>query len=315
MTVSAVQPRGWNNPWGVEIKHEEAKVEGGAWHFSPVIRDWSDTAKLSWPAHEIDEAATAANVQKLGDAIGDLVPIHCERGPLCQGFMGDISMMLAQMRGLEQVMMDMCESPDELHQLLGWMRDGILANQAAAEAAGDMALTSQQNQCLTYCRELPRPQANSCGATRRQLWAYCAAQEFTGVSPAMHEEFLLRYQKPIIEQWGLSAYGCCEDLTTKIGILRQVKNLRIIAVSPRADLRRCVEQIGTDYVISWRPNPTDMVSYGFDEARIRRILREGLTVARGCHLHLNLKDIYTLEGDPGRLARWVKIAREAIASV
>jgi hypothetical protein len=224
--------------------------------------------------------------------------------------MADISTHIAQLRGLEQLMMDMYESPAELHKLLAWMSAGILANQAATEAAGDISLTSGQNQCLTYCRELPRPQPNVTGISRKQLWAFCAAQEFTGISPAMHDEFLIRYQKPIVEQWGLSAYGCCEDLTTKIDMLRQIKNLRIIAVTPRANVRRCAEQIGTDYVISWRPNPTDMVCAGFDEAKIRRIIREGLAASRGCRIHIHLKDIETVEGDPTRLARWTQIVRD-----
>ena len=125
----------------------------------------------------------------------------------------------------------------------------------------------------------------------------------------MHDEFLLQYQLPILEKFGLIAYGCCENLTHKIALLRKIPNLRIIAAAPTADLRRCAEQIGTDYVISWRPNPSAMVCCGWDEARIRRILREGLEAAKGCHLIIHLKDIETLEGDLSRLARWTKLVR------
>jgi transketolase C-terminal domain/subunit len=126
----------------------------------------------------------------------------------------------------------------------------------------------------------------------------------------MHDEFLLQYQIPILKHFGLVAYGCCEDLTEKIGILRQIPNLRVIAAAPRADVARCAEQIGSDYVISWRPNPTDMVCGVFDETRIRRILRHGLTVTRGCTVHVHLKDIETVEGDPDRLRRWVRLVRD-----
>jgi hypothetical protein len=128
----------------------------------------------------------------------------------------------------------------------------------------------------------------------------------------MHDEFMLQYQLPILKRFALTAYGCCEDLTTKIGILRQIPNLRIIGVAPRADLRKCAAQIGTDYVISWRPNPTNMVCSGFDEAQIRRIIREGLSICKGLHLHLHLKDIETVEGQPDRLARWARIVRDEI---
>jgi hypothetical protein len=131
----------------------------------------------------------------------------------------------------------------------------------------------------------------------------------------MHDEFLLQYQLPIIRQWGLAAYGCCENLTRKIGILRKIPNLRIIAVTPRADVRRCAEQIGGDYVLSWRPNPADMVSCQFHESFIRRTIREGLEACRGCHVHVHLKDIETVQGDTDRLRRWVNIVREVAEEV
>ena len=312
-TVGAVQKVGWHNLWGVELQHENSSQEGGAWRFDPVLRDWSDVAKLVPPPHVIDEAATAENIARLSEAIGDILTINIERNPACMSFPNDISTHLAQMRGLEQLMMDMCSEPEKLHGLLAFMRDGILANQAAAERAGDMSLTGQTNQCFTYSNELPWPKPNVRGVNRKQLWGFSASQELTLVSPAMHEEFMLRYQRPIMEHFGLSHYGCCEDLTRKIDILRKVRNLRIIAISPRADVARCAEQIGGDYVMSWRPNPSDMVCCGFNEEVIRRIFREALAAMRGsgcCCFHVHLKDIETLEGDLSRMKRWVTLARE-----
>jgi len=41
-------------------------------------------------------------------------------------------------------------------------------------------------------------------------------------------------------------------------MLRPIKNLRNIAVTPVADVQVCAEQIKDDYVISWRPNPTEL---------------------------------------------------------
>ncbi len=311
ITLGASQERGWGNLWGLGLGHIGSGVEGGAWKFDPQLKEL-DPRKLSAPMHKIDENATAAAQQKLTDAIGDILPVHVDRGPAARGFLSDISTMLIQLRGLEQVMIDMYESPRELHEVLAFMRDGILANQAAAEKAGDLDGAAGQNQCMTYCHELPAPNPATRGVNRKSLWGYCAAQEFTLISPAMHDEFLLQYQKPIIETWGLSAYGCCEDLTRKIDMLRQIKNLRIIAVTPRADVKRCAEQIGTDYVMSWRPNPADMVCCGWNEGTIRRILREGLAACRGGHVHIHLKDVETLEGDTTRLARWVQIVRDEV---
>ena len=304
----------WRALFGVEEAHCPVTEEGGSWRFEPPVRDWSDVAKLKPVPHRIDEQATARWVARLQDAVGDILPVNVERGPAWQGFMADISTSLAGLRGLEQIMQDMYDAPPQLHGLLGFMRDAVLTAQDAAEAAGDFSLTSQSNQAMVYCEELEPPRANSGPRRRKDLWCHCAAQEFTLISPAMHDEFLLRYQLPIVSKFGLVSYGCCEDLTRKIAMLRQVPNLRIIAVPPRADVARCAEQIGGDYVLSWRPNPTDMVCYQFDEALIRRIVRNAMEVARGCHVTITLKDVETVQGDPGRLARWVQIVRSVTDS-
>ena len=166
---------------------------------------------------------------------------------------------------------------------------------------------------MPYADELEPMRPNSGPRRRQDLWGFCAAQEFTLISPAFHDEFLFQYQMPIMAQFGLVHYGCCEDLTRKIDMLRQLKNLRSIAVTPTANVRRCAEQIGTDYVMSWRPNPTDMVCAGWDEARIRRIIRDGLAACRGGFVHIHLKDVETVQGDPTRLARWTRLVREVIA--
>ncbi|MGD0093854.1 MAG: hypothetical protein ABSE73_28430 [Planctomycetota bacterium] len=312
ITQRAAVQGAWRGLWGLKEDCQPSGMEGGAWKYAPPLKDWAVLGKLSAPPHVIDEAETAKNVERLRDAVGGILPVNVDRSPACLGFMADISTSLAGLRGLEQMMLDMCDSPAELHKLLAFMRDGVLANQQAAEEAGDFSLTSGQNQCMPYAEQLEAPRPNSGPRRRKQLWGFFAAQEFTLISPRMHDEFLLQYQLPIMKNFALTHYGCCEDLTTKITMLRQVPNLRIIAVAPRANLKRCAEQIGTAYAMSWRPNPTEMVCAGFDEPKIRRTIREGLRICKGLHMHMHLKDIETVEGEPDRLAKWTRIVREEI---
>ncbi len=319
LTVGATQcePRGgWTGVWGLqgELKHSE--MEGGAFkNIRPPLQSWGDMEKMTLPRHAVDEDATARTVARLHEAVGDLIVIDVNRGPVMQGFLADISTSLAYLRGLEQIMLDMYESPRELHQLLAFMRDGILENQRQAEAAGDFSLTCSHNQAMPYGGGLEDPIANSGPRQRRDLWGFFAAQEYTLISPRFHDEFLYQYQLPIMAHYGLTHYGCCEDLTRKVEMLKQAPNLRSIAVTPVADVAQSVAQIGTDYVISWRPNPTDMVCADFNEDRIRRIIRDGLQAARGTHLHIFLKDIETLQGDNDRLRRWTQIVRSVIDEV
>ena len=315
VTVQAAMPGDWSSLWGLPVAFSERTEKGGSWAFRPPIRDWPDAAAMKAVPHEVDEPETRRRVDKLSAAVGDLLPVNISRTPVFSGFAADISTMLIRLRGLNEIMLDMYEHPDELHRVLAFMRNGILANNAAAERAGHYTLTSGGNQQPPYADDLERPRPNSAPVTRGALWGFCAAQEFTLVSPEFHEEFLFHYQRPIFEPFAHVHYGCCEDLTRKIGMLRALNNLRSIAVTPVADVRENARLIGRDYVASWRPNPTDMVCAGWDEARIRRIVREGGEAFKEGFMHVHLKDVETVQGDPSRLARWTAITRDTLEQV
>ena len=307
--------------WGIEGEKMTTGEEGGAYKEDYPVKALSDVDNMRVPRHEIDEKATLENAARLRDAIGDVIEVNVDRSPAYRFWGGDLSTDLGHLRGIENIMLDMLDNPEWLHGLMRFMSDGVLKAQDEAEAAGDWSLSGdygsagRSNQAMPHAEELPDPAANVNGVPRKHLWCYMAAQEFTSVSPEMHEEFLLRYQMPIMAKFGLTAYGCCEDLTRKIDMLRAIPNLRRIAVSPFANVPRCAEQIGKDYVISYRPSPADMVSYGFDPARIRTILRRDLQACRGCHVDITLKDVETVERDPDRIRKWVAIAREVMDEI
>ncbi len=296
--------------WGVPYNRIPSPQPGGAWMYDPPVKRLEDREKLAEIHHVIDEEQTARNVERLQEAVGDILTVNVDRTPHYWGFTADISTDLAYIRGLEQVMWDMSDNPEWLHGLLAHMRDGILRVHKEAEEAGDLSLTSHINQAQPYCLELDDPAPNSAPVKRKDLWMFCAAQEFAQISPAMHDEFMFQYQMPILEHFGLVAYGCCEDLTEKIDMLRQLPNLRRIAVVPRADVARSAELIRDEYVFSWRPNPADVMCCGFDEDRIRRIVRDAMEAAKGCHIDITLKDVQTVENEPERLKRWVEIVRD-----
>jgi hypothetical protein len=309
LTVRAAVRWPPHSVWGVPYSRIPSDMAGGAWRNDPFLKDLSDIEKLAVPKHEIDEEATERSAEKLQEAVGDILTVDVDRSPAWSGWNADISTDLFYLRGLDRFMLDMSDNPEWLHELLSFMRDGILKAQGEAEAAGDFSLANHNNQAMTYSQELADPAPNSRGARRGELWAFFAAQEYALVGPRMHDEFLLQYQLPIMAKYGLTAYGCCEDLTNKIGMLRQVPNLRRISVTPVADPARCAEQIGTDYIISWRPNPADMICCGFQPDKIKRIVRRAMEGMKGCHVDLNLKDVQTVGGQPELLRDWVQIVR------
>jgi len=296
--------------WGVSATVKRAERHGLAYHVYAALESYDDMKKMKVPSHVIDEAATAEDAERLHGAVGDIIAIHVDRGPEWKGWNADISTNLGYLRGHEQMLYDMMDNPSELHALVSFMRDGILKAQREAEAAGDWTLGEHENQSVAYEKSLADPAPGAESVTRRELWGFFSAQEFASVSPELHEEFLLRYQMPIMENFGLTAYGCCEDLTNKIDMLRKIKNLRRISVTPFADAKRCAGQIRGDYICSYRPNP-NIMAVEFDAEAIGKLLRAdmGEFAANGCFVDICLKDVSTVGGDVGRLVKFAELAR------
>ncbi len=310
VNASLVTPAG--GLWGLPIPWSGRTEPTGSRVWDPPLKEPEDFAKMAEPHHIVDEEKTAEHVARLQDAIGDIVPLSVDRAPAYRMWGGDISTHLAYLRGLEQLMWDMMDRPDWLHEVLAFMRDGILRTHEEAERAGDWRLCDHQNQCLPYAEELEDPAAESAPVKRSQLWYFSASQETTLVGPKLWYEFMFQYQVEIMKHFGLTAYGCCEDLTLKIPYVKSLPNMRRISVALTADVKKCAEQIGTDYILSYRPSPTDMVGYGWDPDRARRIYRESFSYCKDLHVDITLKDVETVQGDPDRVRNWVAVTREVI---
>lgn len=312
-----VRARLKSSPKGVYglAAHLSEKVPGGAARFLPSLIEEEDIDKLQVADYEVDEDATVKEYERLHNLVGDILDIETDRqGILCSMWANDISTILAQLRGLEQIMWDIYDRPEWLHRLLSFMQSKIIMHMDQTEASSGFKLINHQNQAMPYSRELPDPKAGKKTVSPKSLWGYMAAQEFTAIEPRAFKEFMFDYQKPILERYGLSAYGCCEDLTHKISIIRELKNLRRIGVSPFADVKECAYQIGPDYILSWRPNPSSAVSFGVDEDFVRKNLREVFDIfnANACKFDITLKDVETVAGSENTLIKWTQIVRDEI---
>jgi hypothetical protein len=145
------------------------------------------------------------------------------------------------------------------------------------------------------------------------MWGFCEAQTMSEVSPAMHDEFVLTYQLPILERFGLNCYGCCEPLHLKLDLLTaKVPRMRRISISPWADKRVSAEKLGGDFIFSWKPNPAALAAVEFDTEWVRQDIRETVDIARehGCVLEMIIKDTHTCNHQPWRFDEWCRIAME-----
>ncbi|MBN2390888.1 MAG: hypothetical protein JXR84_09200, partial [Anaerolineae bacterium] len=120
--------------------------------------------------------------------------------------------------------------------------------------------------------------------------------------------------KQLLESFGLTGYGCCEDLTRKMSDVFTIPHIRRISISPFADVDKCAPQLKGNYIFSWKPNPAHLVGH-FDEERIRAYIRHAVAITQehGCVMEMILKDTHTCAHHPERFDRWLTIAREVQA--
>jgi hypothetical protein len=294
------------NVWGVHVAHLDSGVAGGAWVYDPPLKDEADFQRLRLPSYTYNAARTQEHLDRAHDLLGDLLPVRLT----CDAPLGaTLSTPAADLRGLTQMMLDMAAEPALVHRLMAYLRDATLGAMEQVAATG---LLTPNNVGPMTCSD-PIGEAGEDGPIGYEnMWVMANSQEFQGVSPAMWREFCLEYQRPIIEQFGLSAYGCCEALTTKIEGVLSLSNLRIFVCSAWTDLRAVQRAVGQDYVIMWRQKASDVV-FPDDVATIRRDLEEGCRQLQGYRYQIVLRELQTLSGHPGRLHEWTRAAIEMAA--
>jgi hypothetical protein len=302
----------YSQPEGVfgvsaETIHDE---QSRGWRHMPVLKRMEDLEKLKATPHRVlDPDPPLARM--LDDIFGDILPVHRNRVSIYHIWNGVISPSAGELFGLEELMLALYECPEMVHRFMAFARDAIISNFKACEAAGDWSTADYwYYNTPPHCDALPDPQAGVYGARLKDLIGFGHAQEFESVSPAMFEEFLFNYQRPILALFGRVSYGCCDTLESKMDALSTLPNLTKITAGPLADPAKYPERFGSRAVISWRPVTTLMVSDRLDEQALRRQFREGLDKLRGCHVELHLHDLMTVRGDLSRLFRWTQIARE-----
>jgi hypothetical protein len=298
--------------WGLEAKHVPSPDARGAWLFDPVISTPADMKALRFPEISYDEAATEAVLAEAQDLFGDILDVQLKG-------VAHISYHLMSLytgwRGLEQVMMDMVLNPSWLHDAMAFLTEG---HKFILQQYLDLNLLSLNNDQTYhssggngYTAELPAPGFDPDRVRPEDMWASAEAQELAGVSPAMHAEFILPYEKELLAPFGLTGYGCCEDLGRKLNDVLTIPHIRRISIAPFANVEVCAPQIANRAIFSWKPNPAHLVG-AFNETRVRDYIQHAVDVtqAHGCVMEMILKDTHTCEYHPERFDRWMAIARE-----
>jgi hypothetical protein len=304
--ATLLQPEG---VWGIEPKLVE-DANSRSWRHFPVVTKMEDLDALKATAHRVLDSDPPL-ARMLEEIFGDILPVHRNRVSFYHIWEGVIGPAAGTLFGLEEFLLALYEQPEMIHRFMAFASENIVKNFKQCEAAGDWSTADYwYYNTPPHCDALPDPRAGIYGAPLKDLVGFGHSQEFESVSPAMFEEFLLNYQRPILELFGRVSYGCCDTLDHKLDAISQIRNLAKITVGPLANPSRYPERFGKRAVISWRPIPSLMASDHFNEDAQRRQIREGFEALRGCQVEVHLHDLMTVRNEVSRISQWTRIARE-----
>ena len=283
-------------------------------HFHPQIQSESDVDKIQMPEISVDPEATERNFERLNDLFGDILTV--EKTGISHQWFAPWDVLITWY-GVQEALTDMALRPALVHAAVERLVGGYLHRLEQYERLNLLSppdgILNSGSGGLSYTDELPQKGFDPCRVRPIDQWGCATPQIFSEVSPAMHEEFALQYERRWLGRFGLTYYGCCEPLHDKIDILESVPNLRKISMSPRADLAKAAERMGDRYVFSLKPNPAVFATDEWDPAQARRNLREAMERARGCIVEIIMKDVSTVRCEPHRAWEWTDIAVEVAA--
>ena len=309
-------PYVWDDS-GYGIRWGECAVESGADRgarlYTASINTLDDVQKIQDPVIEADWDATEKLFDRLTALFADIVPV--EPHGLEHEWFSPWDRLVTNY-GITKLYTDMFDNPELVKAAVGRFVEASHRRLDQLEAEGLLSAVDRNRRIgsngMGHTSELPKSGADPLHCRTVDQWGTATGQIFSEVSPAMHEEFCLQFERPYMERFGLSSYGCCEPLHNKVDMLRSVTNLRMISMSPFVDVAKGAEAVGTDYVYCYKPNPSYLAGERWNEDVVRQDLEDVIAKTRGCHLSLILKDIHTVRNEPRRLAEWNRVAREIV---
>jgi len=289
----------------------------GAYAIKSVLTDYDDLPKLTYRSIEIDYKKTDKLLEVAHDVFDGILEVQLENA---WWFSHGLTVDAIHLRGFENFLTDMYENPEELHALMQFLSEDT-ANLLDFLAQNSLLSLNNGGEFMGtggygWCDELPGSPFDPLKVAPQNMWGYGESQETIYVSPKDFDEFVLRYQLPLLSQFGLNAYGCCEPLDDRLDLLiEKIPNLRKITISPWSDVNKMAERLGKDYVYCWKMNPSYIATKEIFEDNIRSTAHEAFSAAfkNGCPAEVLMRDVRTLAGKKENATRWVELVREESA--
>lgn len=313
-----ISPKVRRGSLGVEAEHVGGHRGGhDAWAWTPAIQDPADVKMLHPREVSVDWEATETQRADAEELLGDILEVRVDTCPHIGLHFGRELIFL---RGNEQLLFDMYDRPDMLHDILQILLESARNEQDVLQREGALRLNNKpDDKCGSggcgHTDELPAEEFDGRHVRIKDLWGIVENQEFAGVSTEQTYEFAVKYEAEVGRNFGRTYYGCCEAVHDHIEMVEEaLPNIRAFSISPFCDRAKAAERIADRHLYWYKPNPALTCGPTIRWNEVQDDCRETLAIAAGCRLGFALKDTHTFANDDTRPGRWVQIAREQIAA-
>lgn len=293
---------------GWEVQEHTLDIEDSghiiSHHYHDILETEEAVESFRVPEFSWDREKDEENMAYYTDLFGDAMPLKLSGFSYLYFMPWD---QIVRYRGMEAILFDFYDRPEHLHAIMEKMSAATNARLDFLERNGLVTGDPWELHCT------PGLVSGLADSGLKSTWFRGAAQGFSTISPQMHEEFEIRYIKPIAERFAYTYYGCCEPLDNKMDVIRQISNLRKVGCPPWSNVERMAEQLGGDFVLSRKPNPAH-VAHRTDPDHIRKETEETvkLAIKYGCPCDITLKDISTVSNRPENLILWSQTVSDVL---
>lgn len=322
-TDSVIEPVYWvpivihDSGYGMDVDGEQGESEygRGARSYQASIHSETDVDKIQLPVVQADWPETHRRLEQVTTWMGDVLPVQNRGVTHLWIAPWDI---LIEWYGISQLYLDMVDRPALVHRAISRLMDALCARLDQLDEQRLLSNGEYNHRVgsggLGITDELPQADFDASHVRPMDQWGTSTGQIFSDVSPDMHEEFCLQYERRWLERFGLNCYGCCEPLHHKMHLVRSIPRLRRVSMSRWIDVDTAAEAMNGDYIFSYKPNPAVLAAKHWEPDVARNELLRVFERTRGMPVEIIMKDITTCRGDARRLWQWCDLAVEMALS-
>jgi len=279
-------------------------------HYNIQIKDMDDLEKIQMPKLTHLEKASKHHLEAMNNIFEGIIPVKQVGQSHIWFTPWDY---LIRWWGVQEAMMDLALRPEMVHAFVDRMTDAWMVELDQFVENNWLELDNDNTRIGSggygYVSDLPGDDYDPDYVKPHNMWGCSNAQIFSEVSPQMQWEFAIEHSQRWLARWKHTYYGCCEPLHNKIHLLRKIPNLRKLSVSPWCDSEKIISEVGSDYVMSRKPNPAVFIASDWNTDESEYNIRDFLDkTEKQCHVELIMKDISTVSHDPKRLWEWETLA-------